>query len=73
MKSIRYLAVYLTVALLAWAQPGYGQNVTTGTLTGVVRDQQGGVAARGHGHRCPHPDWHARTKESPRMTDASRC
>jgi hypothetical protein len=28
---------------MAWAQPGYGQNVTTGTLTGVVHDQQGGV------------------------------
>jgi hypothetical protein len=28
---------------MAWAQPGYCQTVTTGTITGVVQDSQGGV------------------------------
>jgi hypothetical protein len=32
------------VCFVAWAtQPGYAQNVTTGSLTGVVKDVQGGV------------------------------
>jgi hypothetical protein len=42
MKYIR-TALYVAVALAAWAQPGYGQTVTTGTLTGLVQDAQGGV------------------------------
>src|SRR5690349_676468 len=42
MKYIR-TALYVAVVLAAWAQPGYGQTVTTGTLTGVVQDAQGGV------------------------------
>ena len=43
MRHIRCNVVALTVWCAVWAQPGYGQNVTTGTLTGVVYDQQGGV------------------------------
>ena len=43
MKYVRATAVYVALALVAWAQPGYTQTVTTGTLTGVVTDQQGGV------------------------------
>jgi hypothetical protein len=42
MKYIR-TALYVAVALMAWARPGYGQTVTTGTLTGLVQDAQGGV------------------------------
>jgi len=36
-------ALYVAVALMAWVHPGYGQTVTTGTLTGLVQDAQGGV------------------------------
>ena len=43
MKYIRTSVMYLAVALMACAQPGYGQTVTTGTLNGVGKDQQGGV------------------------------
>jgi hypothetical protein len=42
MKYIR-TALYVAVALTAWVRPGYGQTVTTGTLTGLVQDAQGGV------------------------------
>ncbi len=42
MKYIR-TALYVAVALMAWVGPGYGQTVTTGTLTGLVQDAQGGV------------------------------
>jgi hypothetical protein len=43
MKYLRLSVVYVAVALMAWAQPGYGQTVTTGTINGIVTDQQGGV------------------------------
>jgi hypothetical protein len=43
MKYIPRTVVCLALALLAWAQPGLGQTVTTGTITGIVTDQQGGV------------------------------
>ena len=44
MKYFRTSALYLAaVAMLAWAQPGYGQTVTTGTLAGLISDPQGGV------------------------------
>src|SRR5688500_15101236 len=43
MKYLRLSVVYIAVALMAWAQPGYGQTVTTGTINGIVTDQQGGV------------------------------
>jgi len=43
MKYIRPMAASLVIALMAWAQPTYGQTVTTGSLSGVVTDQQGGV------------------------------
>ena len=42
MKYIR-TALYVAVAMVAWAQPGYAQTVTTGTITGLVQDAQGGV------------------------------
>ena len=42
MKYIR-TALYVAVALLAWAPPGYSQTVTTGTITGRIQDAQGGV------------------------------
>src|SRR5687768_14441828 len=44
MKYFR-TALYAAVAfaLLAWAEPGYAQTVTTGTITGLVQDAQGGV------------------------------
>jgi hypothetical protein len=44
MKYFR-TALYAAVALamMAWASPGYAQTVTTGTITGVVQDAQGGV------------------------------
>jgi hypothetical protein len=43
MKYIRTSVVYLAIAVMVWAQPGYGQTVTTGTISGIVTDQQGGV------------------------------
>jgi len=43
MSHMRCAAVCLATILLACAQPTYGQDVTTGSLTGVVHDQQGGV------------------------------
>jgi len=36
MKSIRAMVVLIAIALMAWAQPGYGQNTTTGTITDRV-------------------------------------
>ena len=44
MKYFR-TALYVAVAfaMLAWASPGYAQTVTTGTITGLVQDTQGGV------------------------------
>ena len=42
MKHCRRTAVAL-VLVMTWALPGYGQNVTTGAITGVIRDTQGGV------------------------------
>ena len=44
MKYFR-TALYAAVAfaLFAWAQPGYAQTVTTGIITGLVQDTQGGV------------------------------
>jgi hypothetical protein len=44
MKYFR-TALYVAVAsaMLAWASPGYAQTVTTGTITGLVQDAQGGV------------------------------
>ena len=42
MKYFR-AALYLAVVMMAWARPGFGQTVTTGTLTGLVTDSQGGV------------------------------
>ena len=35
--------VCAAICCLVWAAPGYAQGVTTGTLTGVVSDSQGGV------------------------------
>jgi hypothetical protein len=43
MKSISATAVCVALVLLGWVHPASGQNVTTGTLTGVVSDEQGGV------------------------------
>jgi hypothetical protein len=44
MRTHTRLVVCLAALLLAaWAQPGYGQNLTSGTLTGVVTDAQKGV------------------------------
>jgi hypothetical protein len=43
MKYFRSPVVCLAVVMLAWGLPGYGQNVTTGAITGVIRDAQGGV------------------------------
>ena len=43
MHPIRISVVYLAVALMAWAHPAHGQTVTTGTISGIVTDQQGGV------------------------------
>jgi hypothetical protein len=44
MKYFR-TALYAAVAfaMVAWASPGYAQTVTTGTITGIVQDAQGGV------------------------------
>jgi hypothetical protein len=43
MMRIRTLACLIAICAFAWASPGYAQNVTTGTITGVIRDAQGGV------------------------------
>jgi hypothetical protein len=43
MKRIRTLLCLIVVCAFGWAAPGYAQNVTTGTITGVVKDAQGGV------------------------------
>ncbi len=42
MKLIPATVVCVALVLLGWV-PASGQNVTTGTITGVVTDQQGGV------------------------------
>ena len=42
MKFIR-TALYVAVALAASVLSVYGQTVTTGTITGLVQDLQGGV------------------------------
>ena len=43
MKSISATVVCVALVLLGWVHPVSGQNVTTGTITGLVSDQQGGV------------------------------
>jgi len=43
MKSIRATVVCVAVAFLATVHSSYGQNVTTGSLTGAVRDPQAAV------------------------------
>jgi hypothetical protein len=45
MNRIRTTLCLVAACLVAWAQPqaGYGQNVTSGSITGIVRDAQGGV------------------------------
>ncbi len=43
MKYIRFTLACLTVTLAVWAQPGYAQNLTTGSLSGEIVDQQGAV------------------------------
>ena len=43
MKSISVTVVCVALVLVGWVHPASGQNVTTGTITGVVSDQQGGV------------------------------
>ena len=43
MKYIRRSVLCIAVAVMAWAQPGYGQTVTTGTINGLATDQQGAV------------------------------
>ena len=44
MKHLRGTVVCIVICLLALsARPGYAQNATTGSLTGVVKDAQGGV------------------------------
>src|SRR5207253_1066617 len=40
MKYIRCAAVCLAVCALAWAQPVFGQGVTTGAIAGLVTDAQ---------------------------------
>ena len=43
MKYTRFSLVFVALCLTAFAQQTYGQNVTTGSLTGAIRDQQGAV------------------------------
>jgi hypothetical protein len=43
MKSISTAVVCVALVLMGWVHPVSGQNVTTGTITGLVSDQQGGV------------------------------
>lgn len=43
MKSISATVVCVALVLLGCVHPASAQNVTTGTITGVVSDQQGGV------------------------------
>ena len=43
MKHARNALACFAVALLVGVQAGYAQNTTTGTISGVVRDSQGGV------------------------------
>jgi len=40
MSYIRSAVVCLAVCLVAWAQPGFGQGVTTGSIAGNVTDNQ---------------------------------
>ena len=40
---MKALYVAVAVAMVAWVPPGYAQTVTTGTITGLVQDAQGGV------------------------------
>ena len=42
MKYIR-TALYAAIGLAACVHAGYGQTVTTGTITGLVQDPQGGI------------------------------
>lgn len=43
MKYIRSAVLCVAMLAAAWAPPSFAQNVTTGTMTGLVRDTQGGV------------------------------
>jgi hypothetical protein len=43
MKHIRSAAVCIALISCALARPGFAQTVTTGSLSGVITDQQGGV------------------------------
>src|SRR5262245_30110293 len=43
MKCIHATAIWTVVVLLGCVHPLFGQNVTTGSITGVVHDEQGGV------------------------------
>ena len=40
MKYMRWTVVFLAVCVLASARPGFGQGVTTGSLAGLVTDNQ---------------------------------
>ena len=40
MKYMRWTVVYLAVCVLAAARPGFGQGVTTGSIAGLVTDNQ---------------------------------
>jgi len=43
LKPIRSTTACLLVLVIAWATPGFGQTVTTGSIAGTAVDQQGGV------------------------------
>src|SRR6185436_12930672 len=40
MKYMCRTVVFLALCMLAWAQPGFGQGVTTGSIAGIVTDNQ---------------------------------
>ena len=46
MKYMRSVVVCLALSVLAFAQPGFGQTVTTGNIAGTVLDQFGDFDGR---------------------------
>ena len=57
MKCIR-MASYAAIGLAACVHAGYGQTVTTGTITGLVQESAGRDSAWRDGHGGPRADRH---------------
>src|SRR5690349_11599897 len=71
MKYLRSATVCVALCLLAWAQPGFGQTVTAGSIAGTGVHQQGGVLPGGSltaVHQPPGTSYEAVTGSDGRFT-----